>query len=103
MKGDATILKERSCLGEFAIRQTPTPLSCLMNDDSFLLLPSDKWTENQNNKEGRERIHQLRVENDVAGSCSKNSTNSSPMMKKKSDLFSKCSIKQDVRPYSLLT
>jgi len=31
------------------------PLSCLTNDDSFLLLPSDKWIENQN-KQGRKRI-----------------------------------------------
>jgi len=26
MRGDATMLKERSCLGEFAIQRTPTPL-----------------------------------------------------------------------------
>jgi len=35
------------------------------------------------------------VEDDVAGSCSKNSTDPSPMMKKKSDLLSKWTIKQD--------
>jgi len=96
MRGDATILKETSCPGESAIQRTPTNLSCLTNDDSFLLLPSDKWTKNQNNKQGRERIHQLRVEDDVVGSCSKNPTDLSPiMMKKKSDLFSKWSIKLD--------
>ena len=41
MRGDPTILKEGPCLGEFAIQRTPPPLSCLMNDDSFLLLPLD--------------------------------------------------------------
>jgi len=30
-------------LGEFTIQRTPTPLSCLTKDDSFLLLPLDKW------------------------------------------------------------
>ena len=39
MRGDPTIPKEGSCLSEFAIQQTPTPLSSLTNDDSFLLLP----------------------------------------------------------------
>jgi len=54
MRGDAIIPRERSSQGEFAIQWTPTTLSCLMNDDSFLLLSADKWTENQNNKQGRE-------------------------------------------------
>ena len=53
MRGDA-IPRERSSKGEFAIQWIPTPLSCLTNDDSFLLLSSDKWTENQNNKQGRD-------------------------------------------------
>ena len=53
-KKDAIIPRERSSQGEFAIQWTPTTLSCLMNDDSFLLLSADKWTENQNNKQGRE-------------------------------------------------
>jgi len=43
-------------------------------------------------KQGRERIQQLRVKNNVAGSCS---TDPSPMMKTKSDLTSTWSIKQE--------
>jgi len=37
-----------------------------MNDDLFLLLPLEKSIENKNNKQGRERIQQVKVENDIA-------------------------------------
>ena len=67
----------------------------------FLDLYNKPWLNGQTMPEWKEAIvlpiikPETRVGNDMAGSCSKNSTDSSPMMKKKSDLFSKWSIKQD--------
>jgi len=80
MRGDATLLKEGSCLGEFSIQQKPTPLSCLTKDDSFLHINGSRIR--TTSKVEREfsswewRMMWLEA-------CWKNSTDSSPMMKTK--------------------
>ena len=66
VRGDARLLKEGACLGDFATQRTLTLLSRLKIGDSFLTLPPEKWIENNDYKQGRERIQQLRVVNDTA-------------------------------------
>ena len=48
-----------------------TLLSHLKISDYFLTLPQEKWIENEDYKQGRERIQQLRVVNDTAQTCVK--------------------------------
>ena len=66
VKRDAMILKKEVFLGYFETQQTYSLLSCLKIDEFFLSLPPETWSENEDYKQGRERVQQLRVMNDKA-------------------------------------
>ena len=68
MRGDAKVLKKEVYQGDFATQRTRSLLSRLKIGESFLTLPPEKWSENEDHKQGRERFRHLRLMNDTAES-----------------------------------
>jgi hypothetical protein len=66
VRGEKSILNDFSSLGDFSTTRTKTMLTRLGIGDSFLTIPPDEWSENDDFLQGRERVHKLRVVNDTA-------------------------------------
>lgn len=66
VRGSVTIVNGEASLEDFATKRTAKLISSLQIGDSFLNLPPDKWDENEDYRQGRERVKKLRVVNDTA-------------------------------------
>ena len=68
VNGDPSLLKDgmATSLGNFATKRTVNLLQRLSINASFLAIPPEQWSENQDYKKGRDRIQNLRVVNDTA-------------------------------------
>lgn len=65
-KAIKVISKDDSNLGDFSSARTATLLTRLDIGDSFLSIPPDTWSENDDYVQGKERVRRLRVVNGTA-------------------------------------
>lgn len=66
VRGDLTKRTTAAKLGDFTFHRTRCLLQRLSIGESFLVLTSDKWNEDESYRQGRERIKKLQVTNDTA-------------------------------------